>query len=964
MHSGVAETLVGRQHHMELISSLMEELVKGLGGVILLQGEPGIGKSALLAAALADALDKGLDVRHGVCDELNQRLSLAVVQQTLANVFGPGRQRADTDAVAAHATSEGARSHHGARLVAGDPVTAAAEELLVLVDRLCAAGPVVLALDDLQLADEATLLVWRRLCRTALQRPLLLIGACRLVPQRAELDLLRRDVRDHAGTTLTLERLSEPEVAELARRISGRTAGPRLLGRLKLATGNPLYVREIMDALIRAGALQDNGQESELGPTAPPRPESQRGGAEFESMSLSEVIADRLAFLSAETRDVLRSAALLPPAFAITDMTVLLGRPAVVLTAPVREAVAAGVLEPADGDRLRFRHGLIRQALYALVPAALRIALHRDAAQALIARGSSVERVAEQLLPAADATDGWEVDWLADNAAALTRRAPDAAVTLLQRAVAHRTDDARTLVLLDHLASAAFLAADYEQAKRAAQRVLAHAGDAEQRGRAAWILGYALLRTARAEEAMTDYQKAMTIVQEVAAGLDADTRWHARLRVFVVFALMHLGRSEEAAAEAAAVLVVGTQLSDAMSIAYTRHILSVAQWNRQDLEGALDHLTRGIALTGSDPELLDLRLLMQGNQAGLLLDMDRFTQAREVLADARALAERTGNTRLGPSTVRAGELALYTGRWDDALTELATLSDDDATHRQLVALTHGVAAVVTAHRDEQAVARHHLHLLEELPATSYNKANLAYRFQARAMVTERSGDLPSALSGLQEVLDSSYEVMADRARVLPLLVRLALAAGDREVAERAVACVEADEARSRLPRVAAARMWCHGLLGFDPALVLDAAGYYRKVGRPAEMAQALEDAADLLASAGQGDPARDALNDAMLTYTDIGAVWDSRRAAARLRVHGVRLGVRGARGRPRTGWIALTDTEQKVTELVAAGLSNPDIADALVLSRRTVETHVSHIVAKLEVKSRREVAGVAQAHRS
>ncbi|MET7856115.1 AAA family ATPase [Streptomyces sp. NPDC005318] len=967
MHYGVAETLVGRKRHMVLISSVMEDLAKGRGGVVLVQGEPGIGKSALVAAILADSVDRGLDVRHGVCDELNQRLPFAVLQQALGDVFGPGRQPVDADPVAAHATSDGVRSRHSALLVTGDPVTAAAEELLVLIDRFCASGPLVLALDDLQLADEATLLVWRRLCRTAAQRPLLLIGACRPVPQRTELDLLRRDVRDHGGTTLTLDRLADAEVAELARRIAGRTAGPRLLGRLELATGNPLYVREIMDALTRAGALQDNGQEAELGPAAPARSGTDRGWGEVEGMSLSEAIADRLAFLTAETRDMLRTAALLGPAFTITDLTVLLGRPAAALTAPVHEAVAAGVLEPADGHRLRFRHGLLKQALYESVPAALRIALHRDAAQALISQGSSVERVAELLLSATDAADGWEADWLVDNAAALIRRAPDAAATLLERTLAHAADDDfRTLELLDHLASAALLASHYKQAERVAQRVLSHSGDPEQRGRAAWILSSALMRTAQTEEAMTNYQKAMTTAQKVAADLEPDTRWHARLRALAAVLLLSLGQYDEAASEAAAVLVVGTHLSDARSIGYARHTLAMTRVVRQDIEGALDHLTRGIPLTGSDPELLDLRLMMQNNQVTMLHSMDRFTQAREVLADARALAERTGAPRLGLCVGRAADVAFDTGRWDDALAELESISDADrhlTYYPWLGVHAHSIAAVVGAHRDEQTTARHHLRALENLDVP-YKIPNLVRCFQARAMVAERSNDLASALGGLQVVLDPSYDVMADRARVLPLLVRLALAADDRQVAERAGACVEAEEAKSRLPRVTAARKWCRGLLRSDPALLFDAIGYYRTVGRPAEMAQALEDAADLLAGAGQTGPARQALNDAMLTYTELGAVWDSRRAAARLRVHGVRLGVRGARGRPRTGWKALTDTELKIAELVATGSSNPDIADALILSRRTVETHVSHILAKLGVKSRREVAGLAEANRS
>ena len=80
------------------------------------------------------------------------------------------------------------------------------------------------------------------------------------------------------------------------------------------------------------------------------------------------------------------------------------------------------------------------------------------------------------------------------------------------------------------------------------------------------------------------------------------------------------------------------------------------------------------------------------------------------------------------------------------------------------------------------------------------------------------------------------------------------------------------------------------------------------------------------------------------------------RADARLRPLGIRRGVRGARRRPSTGWEALTAAEVKIAELVGAGQSNPDIAAALYLSRSTVQTHVSHILAKLGAHSRMEIA--------
>src|SRR5216683_2765264 len=105
-----------------------------------------------------------------------------------------------------------------------------------------------------------------------------------------------------------------------------------------------------------------------------------------------------------------------------------------------------------------------------------------------------------------------------------------------------------------------------------------------------------------------------------------------------------------------------------------------------------------------------------------------------------------------------------------------------------------------------------------------------------------------------------------------------------------------------------------------------------------------------------GAAATAALTEALSIYEMRGAEWDIQRAATRLRRLGIRRGARGTRHRPATGWDALTPTEVKVAQLVAGGQSNPDIAAQLVLSRNTVQTHVSHILAKLGARSRAEVA--------
>jgi DNA-binding CsgD family transcriptional regulator len=123
-----------------------------------------------------------------------------------------------------------------------------------------------------------------------------------------------------------------------------------------------------------------------------------------------------------------------------------------------------------------------------------------------------------------------------------------------------------------------------------------------------------------------------------------------------------------------------------------------------------------------------------------------------------------------------------------------------------------------------------------------------------------------------------------------------------------------------------------------------------------ELPAALEDLAVALAGRGHDDDARAALNEAVGLYEEMQARWDVRRAEARLRPHGIKRGVRGPRGpRSTSGWEALTPTEVKIAALVARGDSTSDIARGMFLSRRTVQTYISHILVKLQAKSRVDI---------
>jgi len=149
---------------------------------------------------------------------------------------------------------------------------------------------------------------------------------------------------------------------------------------------------------------------------------------------------------------------------------------------------------------------------------------------------------------------------------------------------------------------------------------------------------------------------------------------------------------------------------------------------------------------------------------------------------------------------------------------------------------------------------------------------------------------------------------------------------------------------------------CQGLAENDAHALVAAVDAYAEASRPLLRALASEDAATALVKQGDIRRARPLLDQTIAIYERLDAARDLARANAVLRLAGVRRGVRGPRQRPQFGWPSLTPTERTVVALVADGLSNPQIGERLFISRRTVQTHLVHVFAKLGISSRAQLA--------
>jgi DNA-binding CsgD family transcriptional regulator len=431
-------------------------------------------------------------------------------------------------------------------------------------------------------------------------------------------------------------------------------------------------------------------------------------------------------------------------------------------------------------------------------------------------------------------------------------------------------------------------------------------------------------------------------------------RHRASLLVLAARTHLNIGEVEKAGQVAGSALAAASEADDNWATAWALHVLTIATAVQGNLTGALPLFDRALAATESDLALTDLRLLLQINQAITLGNLDRYQEALTAARQARDLADQVGTTfRLSQAHGALGQLLFETGHWDDALAEV--LIDDGLKEPAAACYELSIAAVISFHRGDADAARRHL------AAAAPHAERIGHRVigalaLARSLDREQAGALPEALAALTDAFSGDTEEVEEIEGLLADAVRLAAQAGDLSTAQGLADRAAALAAGSEIPHRQANALYCRGLLDRDAPRMLVAAERYDDAGRPLFRAMALEAAAGYFVDADDRTRARAAFTTAVEIYTSLGAAADVSRLQAAFRAHGIRRGPHAKHRRAQSGWDSLTATEIKIAAFVEEGLSNPEIAARLLLSRRTVATHVSHILKKLNVNSRIDIA--------
>lgn len=932
----VGHGLLERERELAELAQALDRAVAGKGGVVVVEGAAGIGKSALLRAAVEAAHARGIRPLSARGSEVERDVPFGATRQllepALREIDAGGHTRLFSGAVspARRLFDPGADSDRGDRT---DPEFATLHALYWLLAGLADAEPIALVVDDAHWADPPSLRLLDFLGPRIGELGAVAIVGTRPAVEKPGDGVLGRLLADPATRVLRPGTLSAAAVRGLVTERLGEHPDPAFVDACTEVTGgNPFFLGELLRELERGGVRGTTAEVArvhEVGPRGVSLSLRHRGAATVAGAALARALS-----VLGETGDFRLLAALagLDPSDAARAADAL-----------VRDSLLA------PGPTLAFAHPIVRTAVYSEMGPRQRADLHARAARLLRNAGAPNERVVAQHIRT-DPRDDPEVvaDLSRAAAEALGQGAPQSAVDYLRRALAEPPDASTRPQLLMELARAAWMAGHPDAPDRFADAYAAAVGAC---GRAAVAERGALCLFAagRAAEAFG----------MLAASADELQREFPDQALALESELIGLSMYEPAAAAhfMPRLDAVDGNISAASrgsrkmlcQLAYRR------MWRSQDAARAADLAERALA----GEQLIAERGLDLNAVALTLICADRLDAASRLLDIAEAHA-RTSGSRFDFALVSflRGELAFRRGSLANVEAQMRVALGVTTAAGDLVgaAVATGLLITTLLELDQHARAGDALDAfnspLEALPP----QPQFIFLLSARGRLRLRRGDLAGGLSDLHEC-GRRYELIDARNPVfVPWRVDAALV--HRAHGELDAAWVLARE------ELAAARDWgtpgaigaAQRLIGLlssgEEAIVLlrEAASMLAESPARLEHARALVDLGAALRRTNRRADAREPLTRGLDLADRCGARVLSQRARDELRA----MGARPRRARL-SGLEALTASERRVAELAASGLSNTEIAQNLFVTRKTIEKHLGNAYIKLGVKSRAEL---------
>jgi ATP/maltotriose-dependent transcriptional regulator MalT len=923
--------LVGRTHELSELEAALERIASGRPWFVQILGEPGIGKSRLVAELCRRGEDRGYLVLDGraaeferdvpfglIVDALNDyigSLDPALLQahdddplRELASIFPSLPRQEPATRAAAHGV-ERYRLHYAIRSV---------------LERLSERQPMVLALDDLHWADAASIEMLAHLLRR-FRGPLLTAVAYRAANTR-HLAALEGSARSGRGTRIELAPLSSDE----AGRLIGSDADEATRALLyRESGGNPFYIEQLARTSARRG----------LRPTGDARRER-----DAVPRAVIAAIGEELAAVSAESRLVLEAAAVVGESFEPELVAAIAERAVPLILAAVDELLSVDFVRPTDAPRrFRFRHPIVRRAVNDAMPRGWQIGAHARAADALAAVRAPAGVRAHHVDESATPGDEQAIALLVEAGRETAARAPETAGRWLlaaTRLLPQAAPGGRRVSLLVEAASALTFAGAYDEALD----VLEQAGrllPAEAGGERAKLVA----KVAMAKRMSGHPFDSRPLVERALQTLAPDSA--GSLALTLELALDHYWRGEfqrmyEVARE---VHIRASQRPEPLYASWAAALCSIAGSSLNRLDDALGELRQAQAHCAvlSDAELAE-QIDVAGYIAQAASTLERIDDALEHARRGLRVAETATDAAVPTGNDQVAIWAL----WADAMV-CSSAGDTiraPASAREALARSESVS---------------------ETYFSSLSRLHLAWALHA-------AGDAAGARVEL-----AAFEASPDQ-RLLDLrgghgwelLVRAQIALGDLDAAEASAATAVQRARASSLPQRTAAALCgraavliARGQPAAATEIAAEASAVAQSTGNVSLAARARALLGTALARAGERTRGIAELERAEKELLACGALREAdattrelrrlgRRRPRRLRDLAQTPGAGGAQG-PAT---MLSAREREVATLVAAGQRNRDIAAALFLSEKTLESHLARIYDKLGVRSRAALATI------